>query len=139
MITVDVHREVKGFRLTTQAVTALVSGVCRREGISNAKFSVVIVGDRSIQKIHKTYLRQNTITDIITFSFESNRIDAEIYINVHQAQRQAKQYGVTIPNELRRLVVHGVLHAAGYDDTTPRKRKKMFDVQERYVRELIPS
>lgn len=139
MITVDVHREVKGFSLTTQAVTALVRGVCRREGISQAQFSVVIVGDRSIQKIHKTFLRHNTVTDIITFSLETNHIDSEIYINIEQAKRQAQQYGVTIPNELRRLIIHGVLHAAGYDDTTPRERKKMFDVQERYVRELIPS
>ncbi|MHB1048890.1 MAG: rRNA maturation RNase YbeY [Bacteroidota bacterium] len=139
MITVDVHRDVEGFTLTKQAVTALVKGVCRREGISNAKFSVVFVGDNSIQKIHKTYLRHNTVTDIITFSFETNLIDSELYINLQQAKRQAKQFGVTITNELRRLIIHGVLHAAGYDDTTPRERKKMFDVQERYVRELIPS
>ncbi len=139
MITVEVHREEKGFRLTTKAVAAVVRRVCRREGISTANFSVVIVGDRSIQKIHTSFLRHNTVTDIITFSFETNHIDSEIYINIQQAKRQAQQYGVTIPNELYRLIIHGVLHAAGYDDTTPRERKKMFDVQERYVRELIPS
>lgn len=139
MITVELHRTVKGFSLAQRTVTAIVRGVCRGERIVEGRFSVVIVGDRAIQKIHQSYLRRNTVTDIITFSLESDRIDAEIYINAAEARRQARLHGVSVSNEFRRLVVHGVLHAAGYDDTTPRKRKRMFDVQERYVRELIPT
>jgi rRNA maturation RNase YbeY len=139
MITVTVHRAAKGFRVPERTVTALIKGVCKREGISNARFSVVIVGDDAMKKIHQKFLRHNTVTDIITFSLEAENIDSEIYINLPQAKRQARQYGVTVSNELHRLIVHGVLHAAGYDDTSPRLQKKMFAVQERYIREIILS
>jgi rRNA maturation RNase YbeY len=40
---------------------------------------------------------------------------------------------VTVKNELTRLVVHGVLHALGYDDKRTKDRKEMFEIQERYV------
>lgn len=86
--------------------------------------------------MHKRYFGHDTVTDIITFPLETAGIDSEIYINVEQARRQSKQFKVTMKNELTRLIVHGVLHSLGYDDRTPSLRKKMFDVQERYVEDL---
>jgi probable rRNA maturation factor len=73
-------------------------------------------------------------TDVITFLIEKPPfLEAEIYINGNQARRQARLYKVTVKNEVTRLVIHGVLHALGYDDKRTKQRKQMFELQERYV------
>ncbi len=58
----------------------------------------------------------------------------DIVINLHQAERQAKEYGVSLEEETLRLIVHGVLHLLGYDHERSRKdEKRMFRKQ----RELL--
>ena len=110
--------------------------VCLKEKVKNAELSFVIVNDRTIQKINKKFLRHDFVTDVITFPLEPKEIAAEIYINTQQAKRQSNENNVTVKNEITRLVVHGTLHAIGYDDTTAVNQKKMNLIQERYVSEL---
>jgi rRNA maturation RNase YbeY len=133
MIHVELHRSEKSMRMPLSEVRRVAGAVCRGERISNARFSFVFVGTAAMRRIHRAYLHDDTSTDIITFSFESDSIDAEMYINVVRARMQARRFGVTIRNEMIRLIVHGMLHAAGYKDTTPRSRARMIETQERYV------
>lgn len=52
----------------------------------------------------------------------------DIVINLHTAERQAAEYGLTLNEELRRLLVHGLLHLAGYDHEKGRyAERKMKD------------
>jgi rRNA maturation RNase YbeY len=139
MIHVELHRSEKSVRMPLSEVRRVAVVVCRGERISGARFSFVFVGTAAMRRIHHSYLHDDTSTDIITFSFESDSIDAEIYINVVQARMQARRFGVTIGNEMIRLIVHGVLHAAGYDDSTPHSRARMMETQERYVRKCSLS
>ncbi|MEW6061915.1 MAG: rRNA maturation RNase YbeY [Bacteroidota bacterium] len=117
-------------------IRRIVSHVCRQEHVWRAELSIVLVDDKAIQTMNKHFLGHDYVTDVITFPLEHDRISAEVYINVQQAKRQAKEHGVSVQNEMTRLVVHGTLHALGYDDTTSRKRKMMHTVQERYVSDL---
>ncbi len=121
--------------MSGRAIRRVIGFVLKKEHVTDGKISVVLVGDRLIRKINTTYLGHNVPTDVITFPIEHHPVlEAEIYVNVRQARRQAREYGVTIVNELTRLVIHGVLHAIGYDDKRTKERKKMFELQERYVR-----
>jgi len=109
--------------------------VARGEQLSGARFSIVFIGTAAMRRIHRTYFGDPASTDIVTFSLEKDSIDAEIYINVVRARSQARRYGVSVRNEMMRLIVHGVLHAAGYDDSAARSRARMMARQERYVRD----
>ena len=112
----------------------LVSFVFKKERIPAGKISCVFVDDKAIKKINTAYLGHRFNTDVITFLIETQPfLEAELYINVKQARRQARLYNVTVKNELTRLVIHGVLHAFGYDDKRTKQRKKMFERQEQYV------
>lgn len=136
MITVDVTA-ANGIRTQPKAeFRRIVQVVCRKQNITDAEFTFVIVNDRMIRSMNKKFLRHDFVTDVITFPMEQNRNVAEIYINAQQLKRQAKENGVTMKNELIRLVVHGILHTVGYDDTTPTAKKRMDSLQERYVAEL---
>jgi rRNA maturation RNase YbeY len=56
---------------------------------------------------------------------EGARLEGEVYVNVDRARTQARRYGVSTANEVVRLVVHGTLHLAGYDDRRVRDREQM--------------
>ena len=94
------------------------------------------VSSNQIIKINKNYLNHNYSTDIITFNYssESKVFDSEIYISVEDAELNAEKYGVTFPEEILRLVVHGTLHLLGYDDKTPELKAKMKPVENSLCR-----
>lgn len=136
MIAVAVTKIYNKVSFSSPDIKRIVEFVCTKKKIKNAELSFVIVSDRVIRTINKKFLHHDYVTDVITFPLETAFVNAEIYINGQQAKRQAKENQVTIRNEIIRLVVHGVLHAIGYDDTSVTTKKKMDSIQERYVSEL---
>ena len=85
------------------------------------------VTSEDLLKINQEFLQHNYLTDIITFDYSNKKMlfDAELYISLPDACRNAKKYRVSLEQELMRLVIHGVLHLLGYDDKTPGKRVVM--------------
>ena len=136
MIAVSTTKAYTEISFPTKSVYHIAERVCHGEGVKKAELSFVIVNDGRIRRINKRFLKHDYVTDVITFPLETNGVNAEIYINSQQAQRQAKEIGISVKNEMTRLVVHGTLHAIGYDDSIPSSKKKMDKVQERYVAEL---
>lgn len=95
---------------------------------------VILVDDAGIRKLHKKWFGTGTATDVITFPIEPEPpILGEVYISLDTARKNAKEYGVTVTNELCRLAVHGVLHLAGYDDQTGIQRNAMHVLENRYI------
>ena len=136
MIVVSITKAYKNIPFSGSEVKHIAEFVCKKEKIKNAELSFVLVNDGTIRTINKKFLRHDYVTDVITFPLELKTIAAEIYINTQQAKRQSKKNNVTVKNEITRLVVHGTLHAIGYDDTTIVTKRKMNLIQERYVSEL---
>ena len=134
MVEVDVSYDCRDYRVSKKTIVRIVSFVFKKERISVGRISCVFVDDNAIKKINTAYLGHRFNTDVITFLIETQPfLEAEIYINTKQARRQARLYNVTVKNELTRLVIHGVLHSLGYEDKRTKQRKKMFELQERYV------
>lgn len=136
MIVVDVTSAAGVRTLSGAAFREIVRHVCSKQKVRTAEFSFVVVNDTMIRAINKKFLKHDYVTDVITFPLEQQRIVAEIYINAQQMRRQAKENGVTMKNEMTRLIVHGILHALGYDDLTAAAKRTMDSIQERYVAEL---
>jgi len=134
MVEVAVSFDCKEYRISKKEVGRIAAFVFKKEQVFTGKISFVFVDDIAIKKINTAYLGHRFNTDVITFLIETHPfLEAEIYINVKQARRQARLYAVSVKNEVTRLVVHGVLHALGYDDKRTKQRKIMFELQERYV------
>lgn len=136
MITVDVAAAAGQRAFPGATVRRIVAHVCRAERVKAGHFSFVVVNDRLMRSINKKFLRHDYVTDILTFPMEEGEAVAEIYINAQQMKRQAAENGVTVRNEMLRLVVHGILHTLGYDDTAPKAKSVMEQRQERYVAAL---
>lgn len=73
--------------------------------------------DDELLEINIKHLNHNTLTDIITFDYtEDKKISSDIFISVDRILENAKKFEVTFEEELRRVMIHGVLHLCGYKD-----------------------
>lgn len=76
------------------------------------------------------YLNHETYTDIISFDYSiGNILQGDIYISTERVEENAREFNVSFGEELRRVMVHGVLHLCGYKDkseveTTLMRKKK---------------
>ena len=73
--------------------------------------------DDELLEINIKHLNHNTLTDIITFDYtEDKKISSDIFISVDRVLENAKKFEVSFEDELRRVMIHGVLHLCGYKD-----------------------
>lgn len=86
-------------------------------------------------KLNQAYLNHQDHTDILTFdqSTDPEAVSGDIYISVDQVLENAKLYGSPFQQELRRVMVHGVLHLLGYNDKTPEEQMEMKKKEEAYL------
>ena len=95
------------------------------------ELSIVIVGNKQMRTLNRKYLGRNRVTDVLAFDY------GEIFICLPQAKRQAKELGHSIKEELKTLLIHGILHLAGYNDETKESRPKMLKKQEEICQRAI--
>ncbi len=99
-------------------------------GITQGKFEFTFVDNATLTEMNRAYLEHDYDTDIITFSLgDGDELMGDLYISVEQAQIQARDQGQSLENELKTLMIHGILHLLGYDDQTDAQRKIMFERQ----------
>lgn len=114
-------------------MVASMEKALRGRKVRNATVDVILMSDADVRALNKAYLQHDYETDVITFALEENVVEGEIYISIDTARRQAAEYGVTLTNELCRLVVHGILHLCGLDDATEAQRAAMAQLEDRYI------
>ncbi len=91
-------------------------------GRPGAGVHLTVVDDALIRRLSARYLRHRRSTDVLAFPLEGpgpSRLWGEIVVSAETARRQAARLGVPVGLELDLLVVHGLLHLAGYDDGEP--------------------
>ena len=94
--------------------------ICRvinSEGKLCSELSYIFCDDTYLLEINKEYLNHNTYTDIITFDYSTpNSISGDLFISIERVKDNAQKFGISELEELRRVMVHGVLHLLGYKD-----------------------
>jgi len=133
MIEVRVFKDLERKHLPDKEIRSVVTGTFVGENIKIAIVNVIFVDDDKILELNNKFLNHNFTTDVITFDFDEENIAGEIYISVDTAERQAKEYKVSLKNELKRLSIHGVLHLIGYDDDEDEKREIMHKLENKYL------
>jgi probable rRNA maturation factor len=81
-----------------------------------AGVAVCLVSDAEIARLNRKYRGKSGATDVL--SFPGDRTGGDIAISPAAARRNARALGRSVPEELRVLILHGVLHLAGYDHET---------------------
>jgi len=134
-----VKRKVKGVE------SKLLSKIAHRAlevlGLSKVELSIALVSDAQIKRLNKLYRNKDKPTDVLSFPIgekvEDWLILGDIVISVDTAKRQAKELGHSLEEELKRLLVHGLVHLLGYDhELGGEEEKKFFELEEFVLREL---
>jgi probable rRNA maturation factor len=105
--------------------------------------SLTLAGDAEIRRLNRDYRGKDRPTDVLSFSLsegefgEVSRSLGDVVISLETAARQASENGLTLAEEVERLLVHGILHLAGFDhEVSPREERRMRR-KEREMRGLL--
>ena len=114
-------------------VEKAVRKALKSEKIEKAEIIVILCDDAYIRGLNKKFLKHDEPTDVLAFPLGEDAIEGEIYVSWERAKEQAKEYNVSLTNELLRLAVHGTLHLIGYDDKTKKQKDLMFQLESSYI------
>ena len=91
--------------------------VANDEGFLIDTLVFLFVDDNEILEMNKKFLKHDYYTDVITFGdLKDKKISGDIAISIERVLDNSKTYGVEFEDELKRVMVHGLLHIMGYSD-----------------------
>jgi probable rRNA maturation factor len=114
-----------------------LSGVARDHGHSINELTYVLMGDDALLDYNKRYLGHDEYTDVITFDGQTGTgVSGDILMSYDRIKENAASFGVTPQQELRRVMVHGLLHLLGHRDKGKAQRDAMRAQEDKYLAKL---
>ena len=117
-----------------ESITKWLKDAISTEDKELGEINYIFCDDQYLLKKNQEYLQHDTFTDIITFDYtEANRLSADIFISIERVKENAITFAVPFENELRRVIIHGVLHLIGYKDKSEEDSKTMRSKENFYL------
>jgi probable rRNA maturation factor len=122
--------------------------VLGRLGIENWELSVLLCSDKTISILNSAYRGKSGATDVLSFSLEEGQqfpagssggkrfLPGDIVISLDTLRENARLYKTGEDEELRRLLIHGILHLKGMNHKSNKKDEPMIRLQEEILTEL---
>ena len=99
---------------------------------NDTEICISFIDDESMRHLNATYRNIDKTTDVLSFAQDGHNL-GDVVISFETARRNAARYKTSLKNEIRRLVVHGILHLLGYNH----KKKKEREIMRNKEKELI--
>lgn len=100
-------------------IASWLSNVIKSEGKKEGEINYIFCDDEYLHKINLEHLKHDTLTDIISFDYSlGNELHGDVFISVERVKDNALDFKVSFDEELRRVMVHGLLHYCSYKDKT---------------------
>jgi len=131
---IEDHQKV--IRIQVRPLEEFLRQVRKEVGLGPECVAVRLIGDAEMARLNETYRKKKGPTDVLSFPAAAEngkpgslwrqvrkargRFLGDIAISPNVARRNAKSLGRTLPDELKVLILHGVLHLLGYDHETDR-------------------
>lgn len=113
---------------------AWIESVIRLENAIAGDINYIFCSDEDLLKINQDYLNHDTYTDIISFDYSVGKeLHGDVYISVDRVKENAQAYGQAFADELKRVMVHGILHYCGYKDKTDSDTALMRQKEDTYI------
>jgi probable rRNA maturation factor len=100
----------------------------------------IFCNDGYLLELNKTYLKHDTLTDIITFPYpdDPDTVSGDIFISIERVRENADEFRQDFETELQRVMVHGVLHLIGYSDHGKKEKKIMTEREDYHLEKFHP-
>ncbi len=126
------------FKLSkAQDFSKWISNVIVSEDCREGDINYIFCSDDYLHDINLKYLNHDTLTDIISFDYSvGKKLHGDIYISIDRVADNAKDFNVEFSEELKRVMVHGVLHYCGYKDKSESDKLIMRSKEDFYINQL---
>lgn len=105
-----------------------------KEHARPGQINVIFTSDNYVLELNKNFLSRDYLTDILTFDYSDNQdVEGDLFISIPRVKENSKYFNVSFKVELKRVIVHGILHMLGYGDDTEKEKKLMRQMEERYL------
>lgn len=126
----DTSFRYRGWRKAKKTLNQLILHEKKIPGDIN----IIVTTDIKLIEINRKFLEHDYYTDVITFNYNrENILNGEIYISADTVRKNAKEYKVSIFEEMKRVFIHGILHLSGYDDKTEAQKKIMKQMEDLWL------
>jgi len=112
-----------------------LTAVAKDHGQSIGELNYVLMSDLALLKFNKEFLQHDDFTDVITFDGGQDRklVNGDVLMSLDRIRENAGHYESSVQGELRRVMVHGLLHLLGHSDKTTALRKAMRAQEDKYL------
>ena len=109
--------------------------VLNYKGYDCCLVSLIFINEEELRKMKNKYFKKNVYTDIIAFNLnnENEDLEGELYISFKTIEDNAILYNVSLENEIKRVVAHGLLHLIGYEDNNDIRKKEMTEIENNCI------
>ncbi len=120
-----------------------LSSICNSIGTDfghkSGSIAIIYSTDDNLRHLKKEYFQQDAYTDVISFNLENEGepVEGEIYISLERVTENASTYKAEFMDELKRIIIHGVLHIMGIDDQTPEDKSEMTRLEDKYLNLVV--
>ncbi|MBC5840523.1 MAG: rRNA maturation RNase YbeY [Flavobacteriaceae bacterium] len=114
---IDFNYETEFSLSNEEEIASWLSRVIESENKNEGEINYIFCDDDYLHKINVEYLDHDTLTDVISFDYSlGNEINGDCFISIERVEDNAKDFNVAFEEELKRVIVHGLLHYCGYKD-----------------------
>ena len=114
---IDFNYETDFVLENEEAISVWISNVIGSENKKLGEINYIFCDDEYLLEINKEHLQHDYYTDIISFDYTvGNEISGDMFISIDRVKENAQDFNVSFDEELKRVIVHGVLHYCGYKD-----------------------
>ena len=105
-----------------------------QEHASTGQINIIFTSDGHLLDLNKKYLSKDYLTDIITFDYSDNQqVAGDLFISITRVLENSITFSVTFEMELKRVIVHGVLHLLGYGDGSEKEKSQIRRMEDKYL------
>ncbi len=123
---IEYHFETETPGFDSKEYTDWISDVIIKKNRLPGDLTYIFCSDEYILEMNRRYLQHDYYTDIITFPIEdSESISGDLFISVDRVRENAGEFDTDELEELRRVMIHGVLHLLGLADDSPENKALM--------------
>lgn len=112
------------------SITSWIEKIVSLQEGAIAEIVYIFCSDERLLEINKSSLSHDYYTDIITFPYQYDPIHTDIFISIDRVKENAASFGVAFEEELKRVMIHGVLHMLGFSDHSEEEKEEMREKED---------
>ena len=131
---IEYHYENDFKLVDSDKIRIWIEDVIKKEKRTVGDITYIFCDDDYLLERNKEFLDHNTLTDIITFNYcIDNNISSDIMISIDRVKENSTTFENSFNKELKRVMIHGILHLIGYNDKSDKEKELMREKENFYL------